>query len=67
MSSTTKNILILLACIVAGFFILKIVVGAAVWALGLAVPVLVVGGILYVLYLTVGRKALGGGGRRTLP
>ena len=71
MSSTTKQILMVCACVLAGYFVLKMVVGALLgataWLLGMIFPVLVVGGILYVLYLTVGRKALGGGGRRTLP
>ncbi|MEZ0327036.1 MAG: hypothetical protein ACAH95_14140 [Fimbriimonas sp.] len=67
MSSTTKNILLIIACLLGGFFVLKVALGIAAWALGLLVPVLVVGAILFILYVTVGRKALGGGGRRTLP
>jgi hypothetical protein len=50
-----------------GFFILKWVLGLALALVWTVMPVLVVGGIVYVLYQVYGRKALSGGGRRYLP
>jgi hypothetical protein len=66
MSTTTKNVLLLVGGLIAAYVVLGLVLKLALGILGMIMPVLIVGGVIYVLYLTVGRKALGGG-RRTLP
>jgi hypothetical protein len=66
MSSTTKNILFLVFGLIAVYIVLGLVLKVAMGILAMIMPLLIVGGIVYVLYLVVGRKALGGG-RRTLP
>jgi hypothetical protein len=66
MSSTTKNILLLLFGLIAVYVVLGVVLKLTMAIIGMIMPILIVGGIVYVLYLTFGRKALGGG-RRTLP
>jgi hypothetical protein len=66
MSSTTAKILMVVFGLIATYFVLGFVLKVALGLLGMIMPVLVVGGVVYVLYLVYGRKALGGG-RRTLP
>ena len=65
MSSLTKVVLVL-AAIFAGYLLLGTVIGMFKALIGLVLPLLVVGGVVYALYMVYGRKALGGG-RRTLP
>ncbi|MGV3615199.1 MAG: hypothetical protein ACO1SV_07680 [Fimbriimonas sp.] len=67
MSDTTKKVLLALVAIIFGIWALKVVVGIALGLLQLLVPVLIIAGIGYGLYTVFGRKALGGGSRRTLP
>jgi hypothetical protein len=66
MSSTTKNILGTIACLVVGFILLRWVIHVALTVLWTVLPLALVGGAIYVGYQAFGRKALGGG-RRTLP
>ena len=67
MSGSVKLWMILLAAVFAGWLVFKIV-GAIIGGIfALIMPVLVIGVIAYALYSLVGRKALGGGRRRTLP
>ena len=70
MSSTTRNIIFIALGVIAGFFVLKVVLALAVSVIVslfyTLLPILIVGGILYALYAAYGRKALSGG-RRTLP
>jgi 1,4-dihydroxy-2-naphthoate octaprenyltransferase len=68
MSDTTKKVLLMIVGIIVGLWALKLVVGFALALLfQVVVPVLVIGGIAYGLYYAFGRKALGGGSRKTLP
>jgi hypothetical protein len=70
MSTTTKIVLTLIG-IVAGFWIvsklLGLLVGTALWLLGLVAPVLVIGALGYLGYWYVSKKVIGGTGRRSLP
>lgn len=67
MSGSVKLGLILLAAVFAGWLVFKVVGVILGGILALLTPVLVIGAIALVLYGLVGRKALGGGRRRTLP
>jgi hypothetical protein len=66
MSDNTLTALKILGIVILGLVAWKVVVGVTALVFKLAVPVLVIGGILYVVYRATGGKALGGG-RRTLP
>lgn len=67
MNVTVRNLLLLLAGILVGTWLLKIVLGWAIGLLlGVVVPLAVVGALVYGGYLLVSKKALGGN-RRTLP
>lgn len=63
-SGNTLKIILVLGLAVVGLIVaislLKALVGVV---LSLVIPVAVLGGILYVLYVVVGKKSLGGGGR----
>ena len=59
----TYTVLAILGVFLAWFIVKKIVV----MLLGLLIPILIVGGIGVVLYLMLGRKALGHSRRRFLP
>jgi len=58
--------MMLLVGVVVLYVAYKLVVGLIAGILSLVMPLLVIGGIGYVLYLVIGKKALGGG-RRILP
>lgn len=64
--SALKNILILVALLFGGWVAYKILISLVGAILGLVIPVAVIAGIGYVIYLATSRKSLGGG-RRTLP
>ncbi len=67
MNSSVKNLILIFLAAIFGWIVIKFVFELAlglIWHVVL--PVAIVGGILYVAYLAVGRKALGGG-RRYLP
>lgn len=66
MSASWKLILTIFACVVVGYIVVKWVIGTTMWLLSAALPILVVGGVAYVLYHAVIRKSLPGG-RKTLP
>jgi hypothetical protein len=70
MNWTFKKVLMVALLAIGAYFVigilLKLVFNLALSLLSLLMPVLVVGGVVYVLYLVYGRKALGGS-RRTLP
>ena len=66
MSSTFAKVLVVLGALIAAYILLGMVLKLAGAILALIMPVLVVGGIVYVLYAVYGRKALSGG-KRTLP
>ncbi len=65
-NSAIKNIFILVALLFGGFLAYKIIVALVGAILGVAIPLAIVGGIGYFIYLNSSRKSLGGG-RRTLP
>ena len=65
MSTTTKKVLLVVAMVIAAYFVLKVVLSLAVGLLWNILPIALVAGAVYVLYTAYGRKALGGG-RRTL-
>ena len=65
-NSAPKNIFILVALLFGGYFAYKIVAALLGAIIGVAVPLVIVGGIGYFIYLNSSRKSLGGG-RRTLP
>lgn len=66
MSTTTKKVLLTVVLVIAGYFALKILLGLAIHLIWTALPVIVVVGVVYALYHAYGKKALGGGNRRTL-
>jgi len=66
MSSTIKNLLTLVATVVIAWYLYHIAVGILAIVLYWLVPAAIVTGVIYLLYVTVGKKAIGGG-RRTLP
>lgn len=66
MSGTVKLVLLILAAIVGVVIVYKLLVGLIATVLSLIVPLAIVLGIGYVIYLAIDRKALGGG-RRYLP
>jgi hypothetical protein len=66
MQSTFGKVLMVVVALIAGYVILGWVFHLAMSLLAMVMPVLIIGGVVYVLYLVYGKKALGGG-RRTLP
>ena len=66
MTGTTKLVLMILAGIVGIYIVSKLVLGLISTVLSLVLPLAVVLGIGYVIYLAIDRKALGGS-RRYLP
>jgi hypothetical protein len=66
MSEGTKNILKLIGVLIACYIGYQIVTYVAVLALKIAIPVLIVGGVGYMIYRASGGRALMGG-RKTLP
>ena len=67
MSGTVKLVLMILAAVVGVFVVWKLVTGLIATLLSLIVPLAVVLGVGYVIYLAIDRKALGGSRRRYLP
>ena len=68
MSGTTKLVLYILGFVVLGWAAVKIIemlIGMVTIALAFAIPIVVVGVIIYAVF-ALSRKSLGGG-RRTLP
>lgn len=66
MSDTTKNILKLIGVVIALFVAYKLVMYGVALLLKVAIPVLIIGAVVYGVYRMSGGKALTGG-RRTLP
>jgi hypothetical protein len=66
MSESTRTALKILGMLIVGYIAWKIVVALTFMALKIAVPVLVLGGIAYVVYQASNGKSLTGG-RKTLP
>ncbi|CAN5654536.1 hypothetical protein BH11ARM2_BH11ARM2_37230 [soil metagenome] len=66
-NGSLKLIAILFGVIVLGYFAVKILTALVSTVIALIVPVAVIGVVAYVLYASVGRKALGASRRRTLP
>jgi hypothetical protein len=66
MSEGTKNIIKLIGVIIACYIGYRIVSTVVHFALGIAIPVVIVAGIGYAIYRFSGGKALMGG-RKTLP
>lgn len=68
MSETTKKVLLGIAAVVVGLWAIKIVLGLVMaLVFQVLIPVAIIGAIGYGIYLAFGKKALGGGNRRTLP
>ncbi|HEY0866506.1 MAG TPA: hypothetical protein VGE01_03970 [Fimbriimonas sp.] len=57
----------LLVAVFAGYFVLKLAFVLIGKLLSLIVPLLLIGGIAYILFSIINRKALSSGSRRTLP
>jgi hypothetical protein len=66
MSGTLRTVLLVVGALVLGYFAINLVIGLVKGLLSLLIPVLIIGGIAYALYVVFNRKALGGS-RRTLP
>jgi len=66
MSSSTRSILTFVIGAIIVLLTIRWVFGIVLSLIWHVLPVVVVAGVLYVVYQTYGRKALGGG-RRTLP
>jgi hypothetical protein len=66
-SGTVKLVLLILASVVGIYIVWKLVAGLVSAVLSLLIPLGLVLGVGYVIYLAIDRKALGGGRRRYLP
>lgn len=66
-SGTVKLVLLILASVIGIVIVWKLVTGLVSALLGLLVPLGLVLGVGYVIYLAIDRKALGGSRRRYLP
>lgn len=66
MTGTVKLVLIILAAVVGLAIVYRLVMGLISTVLSLIVPLAIVLGVGYVIYLAIDKKALGGG-RRYLP
>lgn len=66
MSSTVRNLILVVVGLVVGLWVVKLVVGTVIALFWTVLPIAVVAGVLYAAYRLFGPKALGGG-RRTLP
>jgi hypothetical protein len=66
MKSTFGKVLLVIVGLIAAYVVLNWALHLALSLIWTLMPVLIVGGAVYVLYQVYGRKALGGG-RRTLP
>ena len=66
MQSNFGKIVMVVVGLIVAYVVLNWVLHLALGILSAVMPVLIVGGVVYVLYAVYGRKALGGG-RRTLP
>lgn len=67
MSGTLKLVLMILAGIVGIVIVYKLVTGLIATVLALIVPLALVLGVGYVIYLAIDKKALSGSRRRFLP
>ena len=63
-SGTAKLVLMILAGIVGIFIVYKLLLSLVSAVLSLVLPLAVVLGIGYVIYIAIDRKAIGGGSRR---
>ena len=66
MTGTVKLVLMILAAVIGIAIVYRLVMGLISTVLSLIVPLAIVLGVGYVIYLAIDRKALGGG-RRYLP
>ena len=66
MTGTVKLVLMILAAVVGIAIVYRLVMGLISTVLSLIVPLAIVLGVGYVIYLAIDKKALGGG-RRYLP
>lgn len=66
MSSTVKGIVTLALTIVIAWYLYHIAVSILMMVLYWLVPLAAVTGVIYLLYITVGKRVIEGG-RRTLP
>lgn len=66
-SGTAKLVLMILAGIVGIYIAYKLLLGLISTVLSLVLPLAIVLGVGYVIYLAIDRKAIGGGRRRFLP
>lgn len=66
-SGTAKLVLMILAGIVGIVIVWKLVTGLIATLLSLLLPLAIVLGVGYVIYLAIDKKALSGGRRRYLP
>ena len=67
MSGTAKLVLMILAGVVGIVIVYKLVTGLIATVLSLIVPLAIVLGVGYAIYLAIDKKALSGGRRRYLP
>ena len=66
MSGSVRLAVVLLVSVFVGYFVLKIVSALVFHLLSLLIPIGIIGGVAYVLYMVISRKSLTGG-RRLLP
>lgn len=67
MSGTTRLILLILGVVFGTFIVYKLAAFLFFKILGLLLPLAIIAGIGAALYYTVGKRALGGSGRKSLP
>jgi len=61
-----KQVLYIIATLVIGWYLYHIAVSVLAFLYYAVLPFAIVTGVIYLLYVTVGKKAISGG-RRTLP
>ena len=66
MSGSIRLAVVLMVSVFAAYFLFKLILVPIFHLLSLLVPIVIIGGVAYVLYMVFSRKSLTGG-RRLLP
>ena len=66
MSGSIRLAVVMLVSVFAAYFVFKLILAPMFHLLSLLIPIVIIGGVAYVLYGVISRKSLTGG-RRLLP